>query len=125
MGDEPAEIHEYRDADGEPCAMADAWTTVVTREPEWDDESRDLVLDLREHDQMIHHGCGNHMSVSMDSNLSRVVNHHRLVCQDCRAIDLARKEWHKEQRHEGDIDRCQVCGDEQFYIERRDPITGA
>jgi hypothetical protein len=39
--------------------MAQAWTTVVTREPEWDDDSRDRVLSLAAHDgEMCPDGCG-------------------------------------------------------------------
>lgn len=123
MGAEPAEIHEYRDAEGNPCAMADAWTTVVTREPEWDDESRDLVLDLREHDRLIHPGCGNHMSLSMDKDVIRYVGHFKPVCEDCRAIEIERERWHAEARHEGKAEECDRCRDEQFYIERRVPIN--
>ena len=50
-GVEPGESHEFRDREGHPCAMADAWSVVVTREPEWDDYTRgealaDLEVDL-------------------------------------------------------------------------------
>ena len=117
MGDEPSEVHEHFDADGNLTG-----TTVVTREPEWDDESRNLALDLLEHDRMIHGGCGNHMSESMDPNYARKVDHARAVCQDCRSIDLAREQWHRQSGHSGEVGQCQKCGDEHFYIVERVPI---
>lgn len=118
MGDEPSEVHEHFDADGNLTG-----TTVVTREPEWDDESRNLALDLLEHDRMIHRGCGNHMSLSMDAGHARKVDHFRAVCEDCLAIDKAREQWHRAQRHGGEVAACEKCESEQFYVAERVEIS--
>lgn len=48
---------------------------------------------------------------------SRLVEHERLVCEDCRSIDLARAEWHKQQGH-SDKGKC-PCDDEMFWIGER------
>jgi hypothetical protein len=46
--------------------MAEAWTTVVTREPEWDDETRDRVLSLAAYEgTMCPDGCGLTIEESM------------------------------------------------------------
>lgn len=42
----PNETHTYRDRDGNPCAMSEAWSTVVTRESEWNKYAQDSAIAL-------------------------------------------------------------------------------
>lgn len=118
MGAEPAEVHEHYDAEGNYAGR-----TVVTREPEWDDEQREVALEHVRHKKMIHRGCGNHMSVALDPTVARHVDHFSASCEDCAAIERERAAWHSGQRHEGELDRCKKCEDEVFYISKREPIT--
>lgn len=46
--------------------MADAWATVVEREPEWDDATRTRVEALDWHDNECCSGCGTHESILKD-----------------------------------------------------------
>lgn len=46
-------MHEHFDIDGQPCIAAYAHTTVVTREPEWDEATRGRALRLAEHERSI------------------------------------------------------------------------
>lgn len=94
--------------------------TVVTREPEYDDELRQTLLDSLAHARQIHRGCGNHIADSMNPTVSRTVGHYSAVCEDCRAIEHDRKAWHKSQRHPDD-GPC-PCDDEVFFVDRRDPL---
>lgn len=46
-------MHEHFDVNGEPCIAMYAHTTVVTREPEWDESSRGRAMQLAEHERSI------------------------------------------------------------------------
>ncbi len=66
-GWEPAEVHTYFDKDGEECSMADAWSTVVEREAEWDADTRGRVMRLAEwEDGMCKCGCGQPKDIAHD-----------------------------------------------------------
>lgn len=110
MGDEPTEVHEHYDSDGELTG-----TTVVTRQPEWDDEQRAIALEQAQYERDVHHGCGTHISKSMDSSVARLVEHERIVCLDCRAIDKAREQYHKTNGHDRKNGACD-CDDHIFYV---------
>lgn len=52
-------MHEFFDADGQPCRASHAFTVVVTREPEWDEESRGRAVRLAEYEaSLCPCGCG-------------------------------------------------------------------
>lgn len=51
--------------------MGEAWSTVVTRESEWDDRTRSQVEGLRRYDDECCPGCGMHKSILDDFG-----NHH-------------------------------------------------
>lgn len=117
-GWEAAERHDHFDSDGALTGY-----TIVTREPEYDDEQRQAVLDRIAFSRQIHHGCGNHVADSMNPTVSRTTDHYPAVCEDCRAIEHDRKVWHKAQGH-SDESHC-PCDDEVFFIDRRDPLPAA
>lgn len=58
----PGEIHTYLDTDGQPCSTADAWTTVVEREPEWLESDWRGLEALLEYRSKVCPGCGIHES---------------------------------------------------------------
>lgn len=69
--------------------MRDAWRVVVTRETEWDDETRDRVLNLAAYDQsMCPCGCGVAMSEATKDQ-PFVVDH--FTCYATRAKERLRK----------------------------------
>ena len=108
MGSETSETHDHYDADGNFTGR-----TVVTREPEWDDEQRDIALELADYRRNVHHACGTHISKAMDDTVLRDVGVTKVVCLDCKRIDEARKAFHAANRHtEATCD----CDDRIFYI---------
>lgn len=81
-GWEPQEIHEHFDAEGVKTGH-----TVITREPEWDDESRGRALRLAEFEAgLCPCGCGLQMSVSHDK--TAVMRVESFTCVARRAITI-------------------------------------
>jgi hypothetical protein len=67
--------------------------TVVTREPEWTPDQRQLVMDLAEHDLVICNcGCGLPVTVAHDPKQAFVVDED--VCYARRAVEKVRREKH-------------------------------
>lgn len=64
--------------------MADAWTSVVETEPEWDETTRTLVEGLDQYDRDVH-ACGLHSSILADpeNNKFRLEEDH---CEMCASI---------------------------------------
>jgi hypothetical protein len=79
-GWEPTERHDHFDADGEFTGH-----TIITREPEWDDRTRDRHLALAEYHAGIHMGCGLHESIASDDPYFALED---TTCPVCAAIDL-------------------------------------
>lgn len=67
--------------------MADAWTVVVTRDPEWDDTWRSKVEGIGQFDEDCCTGCGLHTSVTDDLDRHKLMYDDR-VCPVCAARDL-------------------------------------
>lgn len=64
--------------------MADAWTSVVETEPEWDEHTRTMVEGLDQYEREVH-ACGLHSSILNDPEHNRFLleeNH----CDMCAAI---------------------------------------
>ena len=111
LGWESTERHEHFDTEGNPTGV-----TIVTRESEWDDEARMQAFEAWEYERLTRR-CGHHPATAFDATHGRLVEHQRLVCEDCRAVEQAREKWHKEQGHP-DKGGC-PCDDETFWIAER------
>ena len=82
-------MHEHFDADGRRCRAADAFLTVVTREPEWDEETSERAMALGRHEASICPcGCGQPIDEAADPTRAFVVQKH--VCYARRAIERYR-----------------------------------
>jgi hypothetical protein len=78
-------VHEHFDADGNLTG-----TTVVTREPEWDDQSRGRALRLAEYeDGMCGCGCNQPVSVAYDKTQVFVVD--KFTCYAGRAMEQVKR----------------------------------
>ncbi|EFQ84710.1 hypothetical protein HMPREF0063_10051 [Aeromicrobium marinum DSM 15272] len=113
-GWEPEEVHEHFDQDGTFTGR-----TIVTREPEWDDEARRKVLAYAAYEHM---KCqrGHHPSTGMDATKVRMVENARVACLDCEAEDARRAQWMKSHRHKDD-GTCD-CRHQVFWVDRHEPI---
>lgn len=81
---------EHFDAAGEPCRAADAFRSVVTTEPEWDEASRNRVLRLTEYEAgMCPCGCGNQLDVALDETQAFKVD--TFTCRARKAIEQVKR----------------------------------
>lgn len=106
----PEETHTYRDRDGNPCAMSDAWSTVVDRKSEWNDYTRDRVYALMAYEAQQCPGCGNYDTlVPLDKDLKHVtwtqhdgrkIEVRQMRCVACGAADLVKRD--AAERHKDD-----------------------
>lgn len=106
--------------------MADAWSTVVTRESEWDERSLNRALGLAEHESNRCPSCRSYDSLVPIPNETRDVawaEHDgrkaqvlQFRCIACGAADLVKRDWHK--KHEDDAERTGVAkpADGRFFI---------
>jgi hypothetical protein len=79
-------VHEHYDADGVLTG-----TTVVTREPEWDETSRKRAFDLHAYENgLCRCGCGRPAAESYDPNQVYRVDH--FTCRAGRAIEIVRQQ---------------------------------
>lgn len=88
----PQEVHEHYalpdGPDGKPVLTG---YTVITRETEWDDETRQRALDLAEHENSLCScGCGRPAAETFRPNQVYAVKTAR--CAAGRAIDLTRRQ---------------------------------
>lgn len=95
-------MHEYFDADGNPCRAADAYTTVVTRESEWDDQTRDRVLDHAAYKAGIC-GCGCGLPVAQ-AHAGKPMDVHTFTCDAGRALAQKRRMDAEEAKEMGKPD---------------------
>lgn len=94
-------------------------TTVVTREPEWNDEQREIAFEKHDFDQQVCPGCGGHYSQTLDEHIARDVEHEKFQCLDCKAIDEVRAKHHKKHGdHEGACD----CDTFATYVKKYVPL---
>lgn len=78
----PEERHEHYDADGNLTGF-----TVVTREPEWDDEQREAFEDLRAYESEVHvNGCGLHDSIARENPDAKIAED---TCPKCAEVEVA------------------------------------
>ena len=106
--------------------MADAWSTVVTHEPEFDDYTRARILALAAWEARQCSACGNYESlVPLKNDLRHVtwpdgqvfaVEQYR--CLACGAADLIKRDWQND--HENDKpQRGQfAAGDGRMFVSR-------
>ena len=89
--------------------MADAWTTVVTREPEYDADSRARVLALMAWESNRCPKCHNYDSIEPVPTAEqgvvtwpngRAFRIHQYRCQACGALEIFQRHWTAE--HEKD-----------------------
>jgi len=96
-------------------------TTVVTREPEWDDAAREWAIEWTRHQSMVHPGCGNHMNDALDTSVARFVERVDVHCEDCAAIKAERDRYHRARNHDAEKVECD-CHEQLFYIDKRVPL---
>lgn len=86
LGWEPTEVHEYQYDDAGRVA-----SVVVTREAEWDDESRDDMLALAHYESGVCE-CGFHSSLTSDpTNFFTIEEKRCLVCKGAAMHDRIRQ----------------------------------
>lgn len=110
------ETHEHYDTDG-----ALTGTTVVTRESEWDDEQRQIMLEHLDYKRKTAR-CGHHPIEGMDSGVGRLVEHATVKCLDCAAEEAARKAWHDNRPGHDKDGHCKACADEVFWVDQYVPV---
>lgn len=107
MGWTPVERHEHYDADDNLTGY-----TVVTREPEWDDTSRDELLALARYELEVH-SCGYHSSLTHDP--ANVFMPTEDTCPVCKGRDAFARIQHdadqKAEKAAGDDPRKSRPGD--------------
>ena len=126
MGDEPGETHTYRDRDGNPCAMADAWSTVVEREPEYDEHGQAEILALMAWESRCCPACGNYMTVVSQGAAERNVTSadgrtfsvqmHR--CLPCGLEEVVRREWHEAHKDDKPNAAGALASDGLIFVAR-------
>ena len=101
-GWEPRQFHDFYDENGERCPMAQAWTVVVTTEPEWDARTAGLAEGLAQYDQDCCPGCGLHKAILDDPDRHRF-EFDETLCSVCaasavkqRLLDEADQDWDKK-----------------------------
>ena len=89
-------MHEHFGEDGTTrVPAAEAWFTVVTREPEWDDHSRVRALKLTEYeDGFCSCGCGLPIEVAYDPKQVFVVDD--FTCHAGRALEQVKRQRREE-----------------------------
>jgi hypothetical protein len=96
-GWEPTEVHEHFDAAGNLTG-----TTVITREAEWDDETRGRVLRLAEYERSLCAcGCGYPIDVAHDPKA--VIGVGSYTCMAQRAVEVKKRQ--DEAEHKGKDDK--------------------
>lgn len=113
-GWEAAEVHEHEYDDAGRLVR-----TIVTKEPEWDDEQRALMLALDQYERELCSGCGGHISSAFDPTVNRDVQSHEPRCLDCAAIEAKRRMDHKG--HRGELESCPICAKRSVWVERHIP----
>jgi hypothetical protein len=115
-GWEPREVQEFYDADGERCAMSDAWLTVTTRESEWDESSRGRAMRLGEYEAgFCQCGCNQPLAVSRNKDQVFVVDD--FTCYAARALEQVRE----QQRAEAEAKQLPPRHGNHLYVRPHDP----
>lgn len=99
-GWEPAEVHEFFDAEDQPCTADQATTVVVTREAEWDHATRVRALEFQKvEDGKCSCGCGQPMDEAHNEDTVYLVDTYK--CQAGRALDMVRRQRREDAKKEG------------------------
>lgn len=117
--------------------MADAWQTVVTREPEYDDytRSRLLALDTWESDRCPTCGCYDvlvrvkteskgHRKVTTDRNVrwaehdNRAFRVEQFRCLACGAVAAVERDWNKDHENDPPAKGRVAPGDGRIFLAR-------
>lgn len=101
--------------------MADAWSSVVETEPEWDDTTRGLVEGLALYHEHVHR-CGFHQSILDDPETYRFT-FATDECEMCAAFDVKRRVMAEEEAawakaHEGASPKDRRPGDGRTVVLR-------
>lgn len=96
-GWEPAETTVYFDGDGEPCRAADAYTSVTTRETEWDDEQVGRMLALAQFEAETTCPCGCGLPVDVAHDPQGVFVTDTVICRARAVLTAAQRDF--EQSH--------------------------
>lgn len=101
-----------------PCRQADAFTAVVTREPEWDDTSRGRALRLSEHEASICGcGCGQPLELARDPDQIFMVDD--FTCFAERALEKVRSAKYDQAERENWPKKWDAG--KHFYVRPYDP----
>lgn len=92
----------------------------MVREPEWDDEQREIALAFLRYERECCHKCGGHYSNTRDETMMRDVKDVEDICLDCQAIEATRKDRHKDHTEH----YCD-CADRAVYVDRYVPLDAA
>lgn len=103
-------MHEHFDIDGEPCIAAYAHTTVVTREPEWDEQARGRALHLAAYERSIDKTTG--LPISEAFTNQGFLVHSDVINYAARAMDKLR-----------DADRAKHENDPEWMLHRTYYVT--
>ena len=113
-------MHEHFDAEGEPCIAMYAFTTVVTREPEWDESSRGRVMQLAEHERSTDKQTGLPIEVAYDPDQMWRVDFTTNFA--ARAVDRVRKAHSELPENK---DKADWSSGRTYYAEPVDPADEA
>lgn len=91
--------------------------TLVTTEPEWDDEQREVVLEYQRYRREMCPDCGGQLSITRDKSRSREVRDQKVTCWDCDVI-----EKHRQSVHAGHGDKNCDCASRTFWVEGYSPL---
>lgn len=106
--------------------MADAWSTVVTREPEYDDFSRSQIFALmawesricpscRNFDTLVPAGKDERTAITPDGRVFEVQMHR---CLACGVEELVRREWREVHKDDRPSDTGALASDGLLFIAR-------
>lgn len=111
--------------------MADAWSTVVTREPEFDDYTRSRILALGVYEAVRCPNCGNWDAlvplktatrhVTWDEHDGRKVEVAQFRCVFCGAADLIRRDWNAQHEKDKPTTGQAAAGDGRMFVARPIP----
>lgn len=106
--------------------MADAWSTVVEREPEYDEYTRSEILGLMAWESRTCPACNNYLTVvpqgANDTHVTTAdgrtfeVQMHR--CVACGLEELVRREWHETHKEDAPNPTGALASDGLIFIAR-------
>lgn len=106
--------------------MADAWSTVIEREPEWDEYTQSRVLAYIAYQSRCCPSCGNYQSMVPAGEDKRTVagpdgqvfKVQMQRCVACGLEELVRREWHAAHKDEVPNQTGALSGDGLSFVPR-------